>query len=235
VNDATIRADLLAAAGVSDKAQNHLQPKDQAAIVEAMIKAITAAGARGWREEILYRFLLTRGDSLGGSMRNWTGAQAAAVLASAVGAELSRRRITARLEKSPDNPDKTQSIIWPNRALLMDRKLVKNNVDAILLDTKGLPPAKKFKADKSRCLALGELKGGIDPAGADKHWKTARAALDRLQEICGTAPLFFVGAAIEAAMADEIFNRLRSGQLRQAANLTEPKQLAALARWICSL
>ena len=31
-------------------------------------------------------------------------------------------------------------------------------------------------------MALGELKGGIDPAGADEHWKTARTALSRIHE-----------------------------------------------------
>ncbi|HAJ78349.1 MAG TPA: hypothetical protein DCO75_01135, partial [Fibrobacteres bacterium] len=25
-----------------------------------------------------------------------------------------------------------------------------------------------------------ELKGGIDPAGADEHWKTAKTAIDRI-------------------------------------------------------
>jgi hypothetical protein len=29
---------------------------------------------------------------------------------------------------------------------------------------------------------LGELKGGIDPAGADEHWKTARTALQRIDD-----------------------------------------------------
>ncbi|MDZ4383273.1 MAG: AvaI/BsoBI family type II restriction endonuclease [Thermodesulfovibrionia bacterium] len=31
-------------------------------------------------------------------------------------------------------------------------------------------------------IALGELKGGIDPAGADEHWKTARTSLIRIQK-----------------------------------------------------
>jgi type II restriction enzyme len=34
----------------------------------------------------------------------------------------------------------------------------------------------------SAYIALGELKGGIDPAGADEHWKTARTALNRIHE-----------------------------------------------------
>ena len=36
-------------------------------------------------------------------------------------------------------------------------------------------------------LACGELKGGIDPAGADEHWKTAGKALSagQIAEISG--------------------------------------------------
>jgi len=29
---------------------------------------------------------------------------------------------------------------------------------------------------------MGELKGGIDPAGADEHWKTANKALDKMRK-----------------------------------------------------
>jgi hypothetical protein len=31
-------------------------------------------------------------------------------------------------------------------------------------------------------IALGELKGGIDPGGADEHWKTAQAAFNRIRQ-----------------------------------------------------
>ena len=31
-------------------------------------------------------------------------------------------------------------------------------------------------------VALGELKGGLDPAGADEHWKTANSALGRIRK-----------------------------------------------------
>lgn len=85
--------------------------------------------------------------------------------------------------------------------------------------------------------ASGELKGGIDPAGADEHWKTARSALDRVREVFGGNPpaLFFVGAAIEWAMAREIFADLQTGRILYAANLTVPEQVADLASWLVSL
>ena len=88
-------------------------------------------------------------------------------------------------------------------------------------------------------IALGELKGGIDPAGADEHWKTARTALNRIQEsfkkVGHTPCLFFIGAAIEAKMAIEIWNLLKKGVLSNAANLTDDNQIASLSRWLCSL
>lgn len=86
-------------------------------------------------------------------------------------------------------------------------------------------------------LACGELKGGIDPAGADEHWKTATRALDRIRESFQTRSpaLFFVGAAIETTMAKEIFAQLSDGSLSYAANLTAPEQLADLADWLVRL
>ena len=86
-------------------------------------------------------------------------------------------------------------------------------------------------------LACGERKGGIDPAGADEHWKTAKQCTWPYPPILQRRrpKLFFVGAAIERAMAAEIFQQLRSGELSYAANLTSPEQVADLATWLVSL
>ena len=88
-------------------------------------------------------------------------------------------------------------------------------------------------------VALSELKGGIDPAGADEHWKTARTALSRIRDAFAefklTPHTFFIGAAIEAKMATEIWEMLENGTLENAANLTDDDQIASVARWLCSL
>jgi hypothetical protein len=117
--------------------------------------------------------------------------------------------------------------------------LVKNNVDLCLFNL--LPAeveASEYKAPETY-IALGELKGGIDPAGADEHWKTARTALDRIREAfskAGTTPYtFFVGAAIEKKMSTEIWAQLESGILSNAANLTNENQVVSVSRWLCSL
>jgi len=88
-------------------------------------------------------------------------------------------------------------------------------------------------------VALGELKGGIDPAGADEHWKTARSALDRINTAFAAKAqkphTFFIGAAIETKMASEIWESLKAGRLENAANLTDENQIASITRWLCNL
>ena len=124
--------------------------------------------------------------------------------------------------------------------------LVKSNVDICLFDLapEALPANKSHNIKPVQLepytIALGELKGGIDPAGADEHWKTAQAALNRIRQSFADAghllPLtFFVGAAIERRMATEIWKQLESQTLSNAANLNEENQVASISRWLCSL
>ena len=93
--------------------------------------------------------------------------------------------------------------------------------------------------DAQRYIALGELKGGIDPAGADEHWKTASAHLVRIRRsflgLQAQPYLFFIGNAIEASMASEIWGMLESGELNNAANMTDERQAVSLVAWLCSL
>jgi len=56
---------------------------------------------------------------------------------------------------------------------------------------------------------LGELKGGIDPAGADEHWKTGNTALNRIRESFAKHNLkidtSFTKGPFTPKMATEIF------------------------------
>ena len=82
---------------------------------------------------------------------------------------------------------------------------------------------------------LGELKGGVDPAGADEHWKTAGTALTRIRSSFfdknQSVKTLFIGAAIEKAMAQEMYEQTLDGTLTMCANLTKPSQVTE----ICSL
>ncbi len=49
------------------------------------------------------------------------------------------------------------------------------------------------------------------------------------------AKLFFLGSAIETAMASELFTRLQDGRLSYVANLTVNEQVADLAEWLVTL
>jgi len=98
-------------------------------------------------------------------------------------------------------------------------KIDKKSLDAIL-------------ADQKNYVVMGELKGGIDPAGADEHWKTARAALDRIRATFKKVYIAFVGGAIEKAMAEEIYTQFQSGLLDYAANLTNDNQLSSFCDWL---
>jgi hypothetical protein len=46
---------------------------------------------------------------------------------------------------------------------------------------------------------------------------------------------FFIGAAIEAKMAGEIWALLKAGTLENAANLTDENQIISITRWLCTL
>lgn len=101
------------------------------------------------------------------------------------------------------------------------------------------PTRPRAVKESQHFVALGELKGGIDPAGADEHWKTASAHLARIRRsfaALGVAPaLFFIGNAIETSMAGEIWGMLEQGELTNAANMTDDRQAVSLVSWLCKL
>jgi Restriction endonuclease BsobI. len=115
----------------------------------------------------------------------------------------------------------------------------RNNVDLSLFNRSAIDLTREVIKTPSAYIALGELKGGIDPAGADEHWKTARTALNRICEAFLKQKLkphtFFIGAAIEAKMATEIWEMLKRGSLENTANLTDEDQVASVSQWLCSL
>lgn len=257
-----IRPSLLTAAGVSDKAVRHLNDEIGDAIITKLIETFLEPAGKDFVDELVYRFLLTRGDSLGGRMRNLGGQIAQQQFVRALVANLGVKNVQFQwldlksnhwIEGAKDDAGielQAKGIRWrvkeEPRTLLLNMKVswVGKNVDLILLNTSYEPPNAKerFTAthrDPLLYIALGELKGGIDPAGADEHWKTANSALTRLRissQLAGHQPhLFLILAAIAKAMAEEIFNQLKVGDLSFAANLTSEKQIYDLCDWLVSL
>lgn len=224
LNIGGIQAALLTAAGISDKAAVHLQAEDKREAIQGLIQNFLEPAGTDFVEEVVYRFLLTRGDTLGGSMRNAGGALAQRKLTRAL---ISTLRIAGKsyqwlhantnqwLQATNNDADielSLRGLSWVRgkepRSLVYNLTvpIVRNNIDLCLLKCSALNLANKtiareIYATPASYLALGELKGGIDPAGADEHWKTARTALIRIETSFAKLKLkphlFFIGAAIE--------------------------------------
>jgi len=228
---------LSAAAGFSEKALNNVPAETAQVMLRAALQEIFDESGDLWRDAILSRYLLTKGDSLGGTMRNLTGALAQRRFADALLRVLGSQT-DVRVKRSKKTK-KIHAVEWGERILLFDRTspLIGKNVDVILLRKEGHARREKPLRNPRVFIACGELKGGIDPAGADEHWKTARTSLQRIRDrLSSPRPaLFFAGAAIEAAMATEIFNDLEEGRLQHAANLNYENQLDDLVGWLVSL
>jgi hypothetical protein len=237
INMKDIRDDLVTAAGFSDKATNYFSPSELEDALLEVLQDIEKKVGSNWQTEIVYRFLLTRGDTLGGVMRNILGSEAKDKFTDAILTALREGGIQPRIGYSKKG--KVQQISWPGRILLLDKqsKLIGKNVDVILLrqDDERLP-VRLLLGDEAKYIACGEVKGGIDPAGADEHWKTAYGALARIREKFreNQPQLFFIDAAIENSMAIEIFSQLQSGMLSHAANLNVSRQVSDLASWLVS-
>jgi len=258
-----IEMGLLTAAGLSDKSLAHLTQEDKNDAINGLIKNFLEPAGANFVEELVFRFLLTRGDKLGGSMRNVGGALAQRKLTRAILSTLTiagqsyhwqhskTRKWIAMTNDDAEIEFSLRGLSWESdrgrRTLIynLNIPLVRSNVDLCLfnLAPEALPANKSSKIKpvevEPYTIALGELKGGIDPAGADEHWKTAQAALNRIRQAfadAGHSPLtFFVGAANERRMAGEIWEQLESGMLSNAANLNEENQVASISRWLCSL
>ena len=79
-----IESGLLTAAGLSDKALVHLTSQEKMEAIQNLIKDYLEPAGEKFVEELVFRFLLTRGDALGGSMRNTGGALAQRKLTRAI-------------------------------------------------------------------------------------------------------------------------------------------------------
>lgn len=273
-----IQAGLLTAAGVSDKAAAYFNEVDRREILLQYVENVLKPAGNKFVEELVYRFLLTRGDTLGGKIRNLVGIWAQRKFSRFIVSELrlsgrefqwfDKQRERWMSADALDDLDDVRAFAWNTgylpRVLAYNLQvpLIKTdeehlddkesgtvgkggkNVDICLLYS--TPEQYRSKArrpqvvrDAELYVALGELKGGIDPAGADEHWKTANAHLGRIRRSFAGLPsmpyLFFVGNAIEASMAGEIWNQLENDELANAANLTDDRQAVSLASWLCSL
>ncbi len=244
-----IRAEILAAAGISAKALAQLSEADKESIAKDFVDRVLVPAGSGYIDELVYRYLLSLGDQLGGKMRNMIGKIANAKLCRNIVAALKIAKFEfevnlygKRWSKKGDaecvkairwlNGDQHRTMLFnvtiPSVAKNVDFVIVRRKVDGLSKDA-----VNPIIDDKNNFLVAGELKGGIDPAGADEHWKTARAALQRIRDVFRSRiSEVFIGGAIEKSMAEEIIGLWGNSDLDNAANLNDEHQLAALCEWM---
>lgn len=255
-----IRQGLLTASGLSDKSLKYFNDSDKMDAIRKMIEEFLVPAGDGFVEELVYRYLLIRGDSLGGSMRNLVGAIAEMKLKRKLFSVLSMQQITFNIilksnkasnrwtslcyEEAFNCANEICAISWNyngvNKVLFFNTTipLVKNNVDICLYrGTTSTYDSGNIVRFNDKAIMFGELKGGIDPAGADEHWKTGNTALTRIRTAFSEYNIktSFVGAAIEKKMAGEIFDQLENGTLSNAANLTYNEHLTNYCEWLVRL
>jgi type II restriction enzyme len=254
-----IQPALLTAAGLSDKAVNYFTEDNKIKAISGLIENFLEPAGSGFVDEVVYRYLLIKGDSLGGSMRNIVGAIAQQKFVRTLLSNLSISGTiyqwldnkTKQWENKPANDffieEQLKALSWKNPrgknrvlAFNLNIPIVKNNIDICLFnaDTELYANGEIVNTPK-KILMLGELKGGIDPAGADEHWKTGNTALTRIRDSFAKHNLkidtSFIAAAIEKKMASEIFAQLQNKTLSNAANLTIDEQLVNYCDWLLKL
>ena len=257
-----IRPFLVTAAGLSEKSLSYLDENDRTIAIQELIEKFLKPAGSAYIDEVIFRYLLIKGDAVGGTMRNRIGVLGQEKLIRAILAILSSMSVRGIIEEKMSSETKKCSTIhadmvgmesnikalhWFNyygeRLLLFNAKIpiVNKNVDICLFSGSIADyDDGRIIRKNERALMFGELKGGIDPAGSDEHWKTGNSALNRIRDSFRNAGYLviktsFVGAAIERAMAEEIFAQLQSGMLTNATNLTNINQLIEYCNWIIEL
>jgi len=252
-----IKPGLLTASGLSDKALKYLDDIDKTTAVKGLIEEFLEPAGDQFIDELVYRYLLIKGDALGGKARNLAGSlgerkflRTLLSLFNIGGISYMWKDRDSKkwLDKPNDDSGiekRIKAIHWSNkkgeRTLIMNTNipLVKKNIDVSVLNAN---PSQFVKGENSiiynpkSYVLLGEIKGEIDPAGADEHWKTANSALNRIRKSFKTKNLqpktFFVGAAIETSMANEIFDQIKDKEMSKAGNLTIEDQVIDICNWI---
>jgi hypothetical protein len=252
-----IRNAMITAAGLSDKSVKYFTEDDKSKAIKELIEKFLKPAGDKFVDEVVYRYLLIRGDSLGGQMRNIVGAMAQQKLVRCFistfsvmglnfdwydGSKWNKGEYASSIEA--DVKAFSWGIDKGNRVLAFNLTIstVNNNVDICLFDAdQALFDNKKIAQNCNQCaIMFGELKGGVDPAGADEHWKTGNTALERIRVAFknvnrGDIKTAFIAAAIEDKMGKEIYKQLVDGTMSYAANITVDEQLVSFCEWTIKL
>ena len=70
----TIRHFMLTASGLSEKSKQYLKDDEQNIAIEELIEKFLKPAGNNYIDEVIYRYLIIKGDAVGGTMRNKIGA-----------------------------------------------------------------------------------------------------------------------------------------------------------------
>ena len=200
---------ILAATMLSKKSIQHFSHSKLVSYIKKEIdfERITE---QNYLNELEKYYLQTAGEAVGGKIRNIIGKKGNDIFVRYIQEYLDKKEIPYNVKIKNNN---IQLIETDKLVILFNKKpnFIGKSVDFLVI--------KKYKdgsynmEDHNQYISAGELKSGIDPAGADEHWKTARTALSRIhkafvQQGIDSPNIFFIGGAISKHMAEEIIENM---------------------------
>jgi hypothetical protein len=250
-----IETGILIAAGISEKALPRLRHDDRAEAINNLIKNHLEPAGDKFVEELIFRFMLNRGETLSESMRNIGKVLAQRRLTRAVISALNVAGVPYRWRAKPaswtDMSDDDseiertlQGLTWGtgprSRTLLynLNVPVVGGAVDICLFAAGPQLVIQSGYAEYDMFLVLGELKGAADPASGERPFGLS-GALNRyrlaFEDTRHMPMLLFIGAAIDEYTAMEVWEQLETERLANAANLSRHEHLNAISRWLVML
>jgi hypothetical protein len=232
--DKIIMQFLTAATMLSQKSLLYFSTDEQNLIISEIID-FSKFNDEQYLEKLKYQYLMNSGESLGGSMRNLIGQKAQNHFILNILKTLNDKGYKYNIVKNKKG--KIVQISWNDRCIFFDKKpkIVGKSIDFIVV--KGNSAINNDIENLDDYIICGELKGGVDPAGADEHWKTGLSALNRIDKVFNDYNkkrpiLIFLGSAIASFMAGEIFHLLEKKWLGSAANINNNQQLQNIVNLI---
>jgi type II restriction enzyme len=148
-----LRVGLLTASGLSDKSLNYLDEDDRTIAINGLIEKFLEPAGENFIDELVYRYLLTKGDALGGKARNLAGSLGErkflrALLSifniSGINYKWKDNDTNTWLDKPTDNIDiekRIKAVYWKKNqdrlmVLNINVPLVNKNVDLTILQSK---------------------------------------------------------------------------------------------------
>lgn len=217
---------IIGATMLSQKSLQHFSKSELKKYIESNIN-FERINEQNYLNELERYYLMSSGESIGGKIRNIVGKKGNDIFIEYIKEYFNNNNISYTIFEKNNNIQK----IYTNKLVIIFNKkpnFIGKSVDFMVL--------KKYKdgsyniEDHNQYISAGELKSGIDPAGADEHWKTAATALKRihqgfLKKGIDSPNIFFIGGAISKNMSNEIICNIENNKLKYAANLNYKKQM----------